>query len=189
MDMYTDLSHYIKQKALDEGAILVGYTKIRRIEPVIILGFPFTDQWFLKRPLRISKWLGKEYIHSKEVQDNIAKFLTNEGYTAHQKTILSLYGDFRPLAVSAGLGEWGRNGIIVNKDYGSKILFAAIFTNAPLEITPQQDKKPPQKHCNNCQQCIQSCPANAFEGNTFHLSRCLSFVMRGCSECVKACSH
>jgi len=188
MSINNDLSLYIRQKALDEGALLVGYTKIRRVEPVIVLGFPFTEKWFFNQPLKISKMLKKEYTISKHVQNTISNILVDEGYTSHQKTILSLYGDFRPLAVSAGLGDWGRNGIVSNKQYGSGLLFGAIFTNAPLEIKDKDKEYPYQKHCINCEQCIKSCPVNAFENNTFHTSRCFPYVIRGCSECVKVCS-
>jgi len=188
MSINTDLSIYIKQKALDEGALLVGYTKIRRVEPVIVFGFPFTEKWFFNQPLKISNMIRKNYVLSTHVQNTISNILMKEGYTSHQKTILSLYGDFRPLAVSANLGDWGRNGIVANEKYGSGLLFSAIFTNAPLALDiPKEDVS--QNHCINCEQCIKSCPANAFENNTFHTSRCLPYVIRGCSECIKACSR
>jgi len=179
-----DLSNYITKRALDAGAILVGFTKIRVVDPVIIYGFPFTDKWFLKQPLNIAKLLQKEYSISKHVQDTTYKILKSEGYSCQHKNIMSIYGDFRPLAVSAGLGQWGRNGIVVNSDYGAGLLFAATFTNAPLE---QSFIKESTKHCTNCDRCISVCPAKAFENNTFHAYRCIQHTIRGCSECLKSC--
>ena len=117
-----DLSDYITKNAIAEGAILVGFTKIRIVEPVIVFAFPFTDKWFLNQPLKVAKMLKKEYSISKHVQDTTSKILKSEGYTTKQKSVMSIYGDFRPLAVSAGLGQWGRNGIIVNSDYGAGLL-------------------------------------------------------------------
>jgi len=184
MEKQTALSNYISKNAIAEGAILVGFTKIRIVEPVIILGFPFTDKWFLKQPLNIAKMIKKEYGISKHVQNITSKILESEGYTAHHKSILSVYGDFRPLAVSAGLGDWGRNGIVVNNDYGAGLLFAAIFTNAPLEASSSE------KHinnCTNCEQCIIACPGKAFENNTFHPYRCMPNIIKGCSECINIC--
>lgn len=189
MEIHNDLTQYIEKQALDAGALVVGFTKIRRVDPVIILGFPFTDTWFFKHPLKISRMLGKASTLSLHVQDVIASTLKSEGYVAEYKTIWSLYGDFRPLAVSAGLGEWGRNGIIVNKNHGSGLLFAAIFTDAPIETTvsktPQTQNN--KQHCIDCQECISSCPAKAFENNTFHTLRCLPYALKGCSECLKMC--
>lgn len=43
------------------------------------------------------------------------------------KGVFSVYGDFRPLAVKAGFGEWGKNGLIVNDKYGCDFLISAIF--------------------------------------------------------------
>lgn len=90
----------------------------------------------------------KENAISKHVQDTTSKILKSEGYTYHHKSIMSIYGDFRLLAVSAGLGQWGRNGIVVNNEYGAGLLFAATFTNAPLE---QSSIKEVTTHCTNCE--------------------------------------
>lgn len=185
MENQNDLSDYITKRALAEGALLVGYTKIRVVDPVIVFGFPFTDKWFLKEPLNIAKLLKKEYGISKHVQNLTSKILESEGYTTHHKSIMSVYGDFRPLAVSAGLGVWGRNGIIVINDYGAGILFAATFTNAPL--LPSSIKKYTNS-CTNCKQCISACPGKAFENNTFRAYRCIPNTLKGCCECLKVCT-
>lgn len=182
-----DLQEYITKKALHNGAILVGYTRIRRVQPVILFGFPYSDKWFLNYPITLTKKLGKVYTTSRHVQDLIAKTLKFEGYTAHYKTILSLYGDFRPLVVAAGLGEWGRNGLVVNKKYGSGVLYAALFTNAPLETVNHIQQKENQQHCTSCGECVKACPASAFQDNTFHLYRCAPFALTGCAECLKTC--
>jgi epoxyqueuosine reductase len=180
-----NLSDYITKKSISEGALLVGFTKIRVVEPVIVFAFPFTEKWFAKQPLNIAKMLKKEYSLSKQVQDITSKVLKSEGYTCKHKSILSIYGDFRPLAVSAGLGEWGRNGIVVNKEYGAGLLFAATFTNAPLQ---QSLINKSTNHCTNCEECINSCPGKAFENGTFHASRCIPYTIRGCCECLNVCT-
>ncbi|MBU3180250.1 4Fe-4S binding protein [Clostridium psychrophilum] len=185
MENKDDLSNYITKTAIAEGALLVGFTKIRVIEPVIVFAFPFTDKWFLKRPLNVAKMIKKEYALSKHIQNITSKILKSEGYTAKDKSILSIYGDFRPLAVSAGLGKWGRNGIVVNNDYGAGLLFAATFTNAPIKKMPLIECI---NHCTGCNQCISACPGNAFENNTFHTYRCIPNAIKGCSECLKICT-
>ncbi len=89
MENQNDLSDYITKKALAEGALLVGFTKIRIVEPVIVFGFPFTDKWFLKAALNIAKMLKKEYGISKHVQNITSKILKSEGYTSQHKSIMS----------------------------------------------------------------------------------------------------
>ncbi|MCX7920531.1 MAG: 4Fe-4S ferredoxin [Clostridia bacterium] len=186
MNKEAGINRYIRDIALSEGALLVGFTQIRRAEPVVLLAFPFSEKWFFKAPGVLTKILGRAHAKSKNAHNRIQHFLAKEGYNVHQKTVLSIYGDYRPLARSAGIGEWGRNGLIVNKDYGSNMLFSALFTNAPLDVDTPVEKS--QDYCRECTRCIDSCPAKAFENNTFHLSRCLPKALKGCYECLKACT-
>lgn len=182
-----ELMEEITSTATSNGALLVGTTKIRRAEPVILFAFPYSEKWFFSYPITLTRWLGKEYLASKHVQNLTAKILHQAGYRAEYKTILSVFGDFRPLAVSAGMGEWGRNGLVVNKHYGSGLLFAGIFTDAPLEVAESLTPEVETTHCSDCGHCIQSCPGNAFADGHFHYHKCLPYAVRGCAECVKAC--
>lgn len=179
------LGEMIKSTALKNGAILVGFTKIRLTEPVILFAFPFTDQWFLSKPLTVAELLFRTHAVSKDVLDQTAKILKSEGYLARCKTIWSVYGDFRPLAVAASLGSWGRNGIIVNNKYGAGLLFAAIFTDAPLESSKGSSIE--SQHCLSCGECIRACPGKAFTRRGFHIQKCLPYSLRGCANCLKAC--
>lgn len=43
------------------------------------------------------------------------------------KGAFCVYGDLRPLAVQAGFGQWGEDGLIVNSNYGSNFLISALF--------------------------------------------------------------
>jgi epoxyqueuosine reductase len=180
------LTEYLKRKALAAGALLVGTTHIRRVEPVMVFAFPFTQRWFLQHPFTVSAMLGQSALQSRHVLNLCSRILLREGYTAQQKTIWSVYGDFRPLAVAAGLGEWGRHGIVVNRKYGAGLLFAAVFTNAPLSVSQAPAIKA-RKHCQNCGQCLEACPYGALDRKGFHPGRCLRGLMAGCAECLRAC--
>jgi len=183
-----DLQPYLTKTALNQGALVVGYTKIRQEEPVMVIGFPFSDKWILNQPFYITKRFGEEVWESWKLLSKITKVLRKEGYSAGIKTPLSVFGDFRPLAISAGLGNWGKNGLVVNPQYGSRLLFASVFTNAPLESSVSQSgMDQPNQTCNNCRKCLDACPAKAFEGNRFHKKRCFPKAIRGCSMCVQIC--
>lgn len=188
MENASDLQQHLTKISLNNGALVVGYTKIRQVEPAMVIGFPFSNKWILNHPFYITKRFGEEVWTSWKLLRNIAYLLRKEGYLVDIKTPLSVFGDFRPLAVSAGLGNWGKNGLVVNPKFGSKLLFASIFTNAPLESTVYESVSDDVNNaCNNCWQCINACPAKAFEGNRFHKSRCFPNAFRGCSECVQVC--
>lgn len=188
MGKIVELQQHLNKISLDQGALVVGYTKIRQEEPVMVIGFPFSNKWILNQPFYITKRFGEEVWKSWKLLSNITGILREEGYSAGIKTPLSIFGDFRPLAVSAGLGSWGKNGLVVHPQYGSRLLFASVFTNAPLESSiSQSESHQPNQTCNNCRLCINACPAKAFEGNRFHKARCFPKAIRGCSMCVQVC--
>ena len=188
MQKTIELQKYLTKLSLDQGALVVGYTKIRQEEPVMVIGFPFSDKWILNQPFYITKRFGEEVWRSWKLLSSISRVLRKDGYSAGIKTPLSIYGDFRPLAVSAGLGNWGKNGLVVNPQYGSRLLFASVFTNAPLESSIlRSEMQQPNEACNNCSKCIDACPVNAFEGHRFHKARCFPKAIRGCSMCVQVC--
>jgi epoxyqueuosine reductase QueG len=72
-------------------------------------------------------------------------------------------------AVLAGLGVQGRNELVFNDRYGSRLRFAAVVTTAELEPSPrvEGDPCPP-----GCTACFKSCPFNAFEGGSFKKAIC-----------------
>jgi len=111
----------------------------------------------------------------------VAKQLEHKGYkslTFPPTWVISFYrwygrrdgelkADFshRHAAVAAGLGELGWNGLILAPNYGPRVRFNSIITNAPLVPSPMYDGPPlcqPEK-CNY--QCVRECPTQAL---SFH---------------------
>ncbi len=174
----------------DCGAVQWGYTAIRQSVPVAVIAFPYSDTWFFTRPLTLTKWLSDVAQRSHQALARSTQLLRQAGYTANGKSVLSLYGDFRPLAVSAGLGHWGHNGLVVNSQYGSGLLFAALFTDAPIQLdsSPSEpDARTSSAACRTCGQCTAACPADAFRSGQLNQISCLRYSTRGCSECVRVC--
>lgn len=183
-----ELLKEIKTISKKNGVEMVGATKIRMVESVIVFGFPC--KWQLKDSLNFSMQIKDDYKNSRQVLDLTSDVLHQEGFRADYKTLLSLFGDFRPLAVAAGLGYWGRNGLVVSNNHRAGLIFAALFTNAPLESNSKQtidQKVLGHPQCNICDKCVQICPANAFQDNNFDYQRCLPYAARGCAECLRVC--
>jgi epoxyqueuosine reductase len=98
------------------------------------------------------------------------------------------------VAKAAGLGWIGRNNLLVNEKFGSRIRLVTILTNLPLMID-----SPSSRDCGSCRACLSVCPAEAIaerrEG--FDHLRCyeqlrtfakaLHFSHNICGVCVKAC--
>jgi epoxyqueuosine reductase QueG len=98
------------------------------------------------------------------------------------------------VAQAAGLGWIGRNNLLVNEKFGSRIRLVTILTNLPLTID-----SPSSGDCGSCRDCLSVCPAEAIQEHQedFDHLRCyeqlksfaktLHFSHNICGVCVKAC--
>ena len=67
--------------------------------------------------------------------------------------------DFEQAAVLCGLGELGKNGTVLTKDFGPFQRYAFILTTAELEETPLASNR----LCDGCDKCIHACPGHALD--------------------------
>lgn len=98
------------------------------------------------------------------------------------------------VARAAGLGWIGRNNLLVNEKFGSRIRLVTILTDLPLMID-----SPSLRDCGSCRNCLSVCPAGAIaeRKEDFDHLRCyeqlrtfaktLRFSHNICGVCVKAC--
>lgn len=100
----------------------------------------------------------------------------------------------RLLGWAAGLGWWGRNNLLVNPDFGARVRYVSVLTDAPLE-----PDEPLERDCGKCVACLNVCPAaavkskrEAFDREACYKKLCefarIPFVGQHiCGVCVKAC--
>lgn len=79
----------------------------------------------------------------------------------------------RDLAYKSSLGWFGKNSMLINKEYGSYFLIAGILLNKKLNL---EIKEMETDHCGNCTSCIEACPTNAIDidARTIIADRCIS---------------
>ena len=71
----------------------------------------------------------------------------------------------------AGLGFVGKNGLLINRRYGSYHFITEIVTD--LALTPDS---PEEKSCGDCRRCLDACPLGALSPEGVTLSRCRSHI-------------
>jgi len=92
------------------------------------------------------------------VAPSLATYIRELGYHA-----IASGNDFAlpiPLAVDAGLGELGRNGLLITEKYGPRVRICKVFTELPLEVDSPLDIGV-QAFCEVCKLCADKCPGRA----------------------------
>lgn len=114
--------------AENNGAIMQGKIKLSNGTNCLIFAHYCDSTVFYKEFFRVSREIFKaNKLVSRNLKE-IKSIVKNQGYEkVWIKGVFSFYGDLRPLAVKAGFGKWGKNGIIENQRYGSNFLISAVF--------------------------------------------------------------
>ena len=98
------------------------------------------------------------YSRMAELSSSLAAYIRALGYPAipcGNDTTQSI-----PLAIDAGLGELGRNGLMLTPEYGSRVRLCKVLTDLPLAPDKPIDFGL-QKFCETCHACAQACPIGA----------------------------
>ncbi|MEG2935580.1 MAG: hypothetical protein RR844_03720 [Clostridium sp.] len=110
------------------GTIMEGSIELSNGTKCLIFAHYCDSTLFYKDFFRVSKNIFKVNRlikrNLKEVKQEVKKSGFKNVWT---KGTFSFYGDLRQLAVKAGFGQWGNNGIIENEKYGSNFLISAVF--------------------------------------------------------------
>lgn len=132
---------------------------------------------------------------------DVARWLTSRGFKSLPVPASTPY-DFEKLegifshklaAHLAGLGWIGKSCLLLTGQFGPRVRFVSVLTDAPLETG-----SPFGRPCGKCRVCIEACPVSAFTGVEFRVEegRETRFDVFKCSEyrrehpcglCVSSC--
>ena len=103
--------------------------------------------------------VGHGYSRDCELVQTIATYILNLGYRA-----IACVNDTSqaiPYAIQAGLGEYGRNGLLITKDFGPRVRIGRIHTDLPLDHD-QPLRFGVREFCDTtCRRCAEACPPQA----------------------------
>lgn len=193
-------------QSLHRDDLLLTASTLEKLPFALSLGFHLSDSILEEIEDRPTPLYFQHYQRVNILLDTVGLILTSQiqemGYEAlaipasqivdwkNQKAHLS----HKHVAKAAGLGWIGRNNLLVNERFGSRIRLLTVLTNLPLALNA-----PSSKDCGNCRACISVCPAQAIaeRPQDFDHLRCyeqlkvfsktLHFSHNICGVCVKAC--
>ena len=137
----------------------------------------------------------------------LTQYIINLGYRAvatMNDTALAV-----PYAIKAGLGEYGRLGLLITEEFGPRVRIGKIFTDLPLshDVPKSFGVK---KFCETCSRCADACPVGAIPKGpptdevynksnlvgitkwTVNAEPCFKFWSNqnsDCSICVRVCPY
>ncbi|NOQ25069.1 MAG: reductive dehalogenase [Bacteroidales bacterium] len=101
------------------------------------------------------------YSMLRYISGKLTVFLKEIGYSARAHVPPTSYDIIMPpLAIDAGLGEQGRNGILVTPELGANTRLAAVTTDMPIEPDKPIDIGI-KDFCSKCKICADECPSGA----------------------------
>jgi Pyruvate/2-oxoacid:ferredoxin oxidoreductase delta subunit len=143
--------------------------------------------------------VGDQYARGTRVAFALANWIRSQGYNANaypgpSASALVLI----PPAIASGLGELGKHGSLISRQFGSGLRLAGVTTDMPLVATGQ-DYFGVDDFCKTCQVCTRACPPGAISENKqmvrgverwyVNFDKCIPYFAEaaGCAICIAEC--
>lgn len=185
--MYKEFKEKLKQNLTENGAALIGFCELPKSEQMgefthaVSIAYKLSDT--------VLKTIENEpsimyFHHYRTVNTKLDLLALSVVSAIEEQGFLAL-----PIAASqslntnkneycgvfshktaarlSGLGFIGKNGLLITKEYGSKIRLCTVLTNMPLKA----DRNIVLEDCGECEICKNLCPAKAIYGTNFSLER------------------
>ena len=201
----------IEKYCQTKGINAIGYTKVPRkyilkhkairYENAIVLAMKMNKDTLELAPSKeTGVMVHKTYNKLGKVSLSIAKKLKDKGFGVHAGHALMGQVLYPALAVKAGMGWYGKHGMLITPDHGPIVRLTAIYTSiANLPFSEENPHAWIEEFCKNCKLCVKKCPPKAIlkksEVDTNGLIKAIDTAKcflqfaenQGCSICLKTC--
>ena len=148
---------------------------LQSVRSVVMLGYEYAAQ-LPELPAKIARYAhGPDYHRLLwDKLNDLSAWLMKEvpGSFAHGTADSAPLLE-RDFARRAGLGWFGKNTMLLNKQRGSYFFLAGLLTSVELPAT----ETIPENHCGTCTACLDACPTQAFPApGTLDATRCISYL-------------
>jgi epoxyqueuosine reductase len=143
--------------------------------------------------------VGDQYARGTRSSYALANWIRSQGYSANpflgpMAGALVLI----PPAIVSGLGELGKHGSLISRQFGSGVRLAGVTTDMPLVATAP-DRFGADEFCKTCQVCTNACPPGAISENKqlvrgvdrwyVDFDKCIPFFVEAasCGICIAEC--
>jgi len=105
--------------------------------------------------------VGDQYARGTRASYALTNWIRSQGYNANpypgpMASALLLI----PPAIASGLGELGKHGSLISRQFGSGVRLAGVTTDMPL-VPTKPDRFGADEFCKTCQACTNACPPRA----------------------------
>ena len=213
--MNEHIAHFFANEKIEFFSV-IDYSYLRETKPYLINKAGITPHsciiflipYFSGYPKNFSAYAAPRdyHLYVKSVTERLISVLKEE----YPEGSFVGFGDHSPIderaaVCSAGLGILGKNGLVINKKYGSYVFIAEIVTDVtPSEIGAVAALPP--AYCMDCGACARACPTGILRGESCD---CLSAITQkkgelserdielmrscgtvwGCDICQKVCPY
>jgi epoxyqueuosine reductase len=143
--------------------------------------------------------VGEQYARGTRASFALANWIRSQGYNANaypgpSASALLLI----PPAIASGLGELGKHGSLISRQFGSGVRLAGVTTDMPLVATAP-DQFGADEFCKTCQVCTNACPPGAISEQKqlvrgverwyVDFDKCIPFFAEtaSCGICIAEC--
>ncbi|MEN0062494.1 MAG: reductive dehalogenase domain-containing protein [Myxococcota bacterium] len=205
-------SEVVKRLAREAGAALVGITDLtddlcyedfdESFLHAIAIAIPMDREEMLHAPSdRSVMAIMDSYVEANRIAIEVAEGIRGLGWPARACTnippdpseVLHL-----PTAIQAGLGELGKHGSLITREYGANVRLAVVLTDLPLQNDVPVDIGV-EDFCASCQICVENCPPHAIfdtkqlvrgvEKFYVDFDKCAPYFVKtgSCGICLEVC--